>query len=83
MLVNTNGPLRVKAGLNRWESIFELDMAPADQLRAGGAQGDWWRVELDLPQELFAVDFIVIDSASGGVDNNRAKVGWLCIKGEA
>ena len=38
---------------------------------AGMDNSDWWAAELDVPAELFAMEFVFIDPASGVVDNNK------------
>lgn len=37
---------------------------------------EWWELLYDLPSDLFRVDFVVVDKASGVVDNNGARVRW-------
>ena len=32
---------------------------------------DWWAAELDVPAELFAMEFVFVDPASRVVDNNK------------
>ena len=32
---------------------------------------DWWVAELDAPQQLFALEFVVADPDTGVVDNNQ------------
>jgi len=32
---------------------------------------DWWAADLDVPAELFAMEFVFVDPASGVVDNNK------------
>lgn len=38
---------------------------------SGLDNSDWWLAELDVPQELFALELVFIDLASGAVDNNK------------
>ena len=41
---------------------------------------DWWVAELDAPQQLFALEFVVADPDTGVVDNNQCvHVLSLCI----
>ncbi|KAI8476302.1 MAG: hypothetical protein J3K34DRAFT_382253 [Monoraphidium minutum] len=47
-------------------------MARAEEL-AGAEGADWWSAEVVLPEELFQFDFVVVDSVTGAVDNNKAK----------
>jgi hypothetical protein len=35
---------------------------------------EWYEAEFELPPELFKFDFVIMDKATGGVDNNRARV---------
>ena len=56
-------------GFNKWESIQTSPMARVAEL-AGKAPGDWYQVELSLPELLFKVDFVTVDATSGAVDNN-------------
>jgi len=61
-------------GFNKWESIETVAMERAPELAgAGGSSADWWKVQLPLPDLLFRVDFVTVDSQSGAVDNN----GWV------
>jgi hypothetical protein len=38
---------------------------------------EWYEAQFELPGELFKFDFVVMDKATGGVDNNRARVSHL------
>jgi hypothetical protein len=38
---------------------------------------EWYEAQFELPGELFKFDFVVMDKATGGVDNNRARVSCL------
>ncbi|CAL8472333.1 g11876 [Coccomyxa elongata] len=59
----------LKAGIDRWERMLMLDMEPAQELR--GLPGvEWWRLELELPEDTFQVDYVVMDTSSGVFDNN-------------
>ena len=44
-------------------------MVRVPELR-GKSGGEWWRVELPLPDLLFRIDFVTVDTNSGAVDNN-------------
>ena len=48
-------------------------MRRADALAQEGAEGEWWEVEVALPDDTFQFDFVVVDAATGAVDNNRAR----------
>jgi hypothetical protein len=37
---------------------------------------EWFEAQFELPSELFKFDFVVMDTATGGVDNNRARVSY-------
>lgn len=47
-----DGRLRLKAGLNKWEEILQVDMKRSEEL-AGIDRQEWWEVEVQLPEELF------------------------------
>lgn len=38
---------------------------------SGLENSDWWSVNLEVPAELFAMEFVFLDPSSGAVDNNR------------
>jgi hypothetical protein len=38
---------------------------------------EWYEAQFELPPELFKFDFVIMDKATGGVDNNRARVSCL------
>lgn len=38
----------LKAGVNKWEEIWQLDMRKPEGL--AGVDGDWWCVDLDLTE---------------------------------
>lgn len=38
---------------------------------AGLENSDWWLADLEVPAELFAMEFVFLDLASGVVDNNK------------
>ena len=59
----------LQVGFNKWESIQVSRMARVAEL-AGKAPGDWYQVDLALPELLFKVDFVTVDASSGAVDNN-------------
>ncbi|KAK9804683.1 hypothetical protein WJX73_010729 [Symbiochloris irregularis] len=61
----------LKAGVNKWEEIWELDMRKPEGLE--GVEGDWWCVNFDLTEDVFHVEFVVMADRSTGaaVDNNR------------
>ncbi|KAG2438870.1 hypothetical protein HYH02_010668 [Chlamydomonas schloesseri] len=63
--------LQMKVGFNKWEEIALFDMEPAQGLASGGGQ-DWWVLGVELPLETFRFDYVIMDAASGAVDNN----GW-------
>ncbi|GLI61875.1 hypothetical protein VaNZ11_004385 [Volvox africanus] len=71
----TRGPLppsnrlQVKAGFNKWEEIVEVNMELARELPPGGGN-EWWLASLELPSDLFRLDYVIIDGVSGSVDNN-------------
>jgi len=37
------------------------------------AQQEWWEASLDLPAEVFRVDYVIYDQRSGTYDNNGYK----------
>lgn len=43
------------------------------------AQQEWWEASMDLPAELFRVDFVILDKRSGLYDNNGYKCVVLCV----
>ncbi|GIL64573.1 hypothetical protein Vafri_18474 [Volvox africanus] len=71
----TRGPLppskrlQLKAGFNKWEEIVEVNMELARELPPGGGN-EWWVVSLELPSDLFRLDYVIMDGVSGSVDNN-------------
>ncbi|GAB4813944.1 hypothetical protein N2152v2_000990, partial [Parachlorella kessleri] len=67
-----------KVGLNKWESIQLLPMERMDTLKS---VGDWWSVEFQLPEDLFRMDFVVMDEKSGAVDNHGGRDYQLTISG--
>lgn len=48
-------------------------MSRAGELSNAGGGAEWWALELPLPDLLFRIDFVTMDSNSGAVDNN----GWV------
>ena len=38
---------------------------------SGLENSDWWSGDLEVPAELFAMEFVFLDPSSGAVDNNR------------
>ena len=65
----------LQVGFNKWESIQVSRMARVAEL-AGKAPGDWYQVDLALPELLFKVDFVTVDASSGAVDNNGCVCDW-------
>jgi len=65
--------LYLKAGMNGWETIMDLDMNPAQELNAQMKGADWWVVDMELSIDVFKVDFVIMSSTSDAVDNNRSK----------
>eukprot|EP00798_Chlamydomonas_sp_ICE-L_P004149 gene4149-14248_t len=61
---------QLKAGLNKWETIETLPMTKSTELKVNQAE-EWWEVELALPEDLFQLDFVVMDLSSKAVDNNN------------
>lgn len=57
-------------GFNKWESMDTLRMERCPELREALPGPDWWRVALPLPELLFRVDYVTVDTRSGAVDNN-------------
>lgn len=45
-------------------------MARCPELADGAVPGEWWRVDLPLPELLSRIDFVTMDTTSGAVDNN-------------
>eukprot|EP00210_Caulerpa_lentillifera_P007095 g6788.t1 len=71
--------LSLKYGLNKWEEIREIEMQRSEALRE--IEGEWWEVEFTLEPLLYRCDFVVVDQASGLVDNNDSKDFVLSFKG--
>lgn len=71
--------LSIKYGLNRWETISAAKMQKSEGLRE--VEGDWWETELELESLLYRFDFVIVDDASGLVDNNETKDFRLEIEG--
>ncbi|PRW39290.1 Soluble starch synthase chloroplastic amyloplastic isoform A [Chlorella sorokiniana] len=76
-----NANVALKVGFNKWESMEVLPMQRSEELAGNGAGGDWWQVELALPELLSRIDFVTMDSNSGAVDNNGARDFQLTLSG--
>eukprot|EP00884_Botryococcus_braunii_P020773 jgi/Botrbrau1/737/Bobra.160_2s0060.1 len=74
----SGGPLnqgarpRLKAGLNKWEEILQLEASRQKALR-GLPNQNWWSIQLDLPEDTFLVDWVMEDCNSSSVDNNGGR----------
>ncbi|KAF5837045.1 hypothetical protein DUNSADRAFT_4925 [Dunaliella salina] len=62
----------MKLGLNQWEIQQDVDMRLMESLPRD-AQQEWWEANLDLPAEVFRVDYVIFDKRSGMYDNNGYK----------
>lgn len=76
-----NANVALKVGFNKWETMEVLPMQRCEELAGNGAGGDWWQVELALPELLSRIDFVTMDSNSGAVDNNGSRDFQLTLSG--
>ncbi|KAG1655384.1 hypothetical protein FOA52_006974 [Chlamydomonas sp. UWO 241] len=81
-LSGSSSPLQVKIGTNKWETVDVVDMAPVGPVLPG-----WWFICLELPYEIFRIDFVVQEAfaapgfAEPAVDNNAYKDFQLAVTG--
>ncbi|CAD7701776.1 unnamed protein product [Ostreobium quekettii] len=72
--------LILKFGVNRWESIQLVSMTKCTGLsNLNGSE--WWEANLTLPRDMYRFDFVVMDKATGLVDNNHSSDFQLELKG--
>lgn len=47
------------------------------------ANADWWFIQVALPDDIFKMDYVIMDKNTGLVDNNGYKVrhGWHGLEG--
>jgi len=64
--------LQLKLGLNQWEIQQDIDMRLMESLPRDSQQ-EWWEANLDLPAEVYRVDYVIYDKRSGMYDNNGYK----------
>lgn len=66
----TQGPLPrncmlgIKYGINKWEEIISKDMIESATMNRI-SDDNWWEVEIELHDDLFQFDFVIIDKESG------------------
>eukprot|EP01025_Chloroclados_australasicus_P026535 TRINITY_DN26388_c1_g1_i6.p1 TRINITY_DN26388_c1_g1~~TRINITY_DN26388_c1_g1_i6.p1 ORF type:complete len:800 (+),score=97.95 TRINITY_DN26388_c1_g1_i6:62-2461(+) len=66
-ILQNENHIKLKFGWNKWEEKMEVSMQRSNYL---SQLGNWWSAQVQLPQELFRAEFVVVGEDSGQVDNN-------------
>mmetsp|Transcript_3823 Transcript_3823/g.11020 ORF Transcript_3823/g.11020 Transcript_3823/m.11020 type:complete len:1228 (+) Transcript_3823:338-4021(+) len=72
--------INIKAGFNDWSHIVEEPFRKETALD-GLPNSDWWVGSLEAPQQLYALEFVFLDPATGTTDNNRQKNYKMALEG--
>lgn len=62
----------LKGGFNKWDTVVELPLHAANfEFPQSGDFGRWYKIELDLPDDIFEFVYVVYDRKSNVYDNNE------------